>query len=336
MSSRSRARSQARSILGHRALPLVIGLALVAVLIVVSHPAEIWRTIKETSPAAVAAALAMNVPIVLLRLVRAALVLRHAGHRVRFATLLEIQLVGQTSSSVTPASSGDYLRAYLWRRTSGIPLRTGAAVVMFERLFSFGLMIVSAVALVVFLRYGIAGWVVIAASLAAATVAPFVVERLAPRLERWALAKVTGGRQLSRYSEGALGMAETLREMMGAPSLLVRASIVSLVIFALSGIQVWLLLQGLGIHVDVAQATAVFATSQVGGTISTVPFGIGSMDAVMVTVLATYGVTVATSATVAVLLRGASTLPQAIAGLVAYYALNRGAKEGVTDEVVAS
>lgn len=335
-SASRRAVTLARSILGNRAVPLVIGLALVAALVLISHPAEIWRTIRQTSPAAVVAAVAMNVPIVLLRLARAAVVLRHAGHRVPFRSLLEVQLVGQTSSSVTPASSGDYLRAYLWRRTAGVPLRAGAAVVMFERLFSFGLMIAAAIALVVFLRYGPAGWVAIAVVMAAATVAPFVLERAAPRLERWALARVTSGRRLSRYAEGALGMADNLRDMIGSLPLLVRASALTVVIFALSGLQVWLLMAGLGIRVGVAQATAVYTTSQVGGTISTVPFGIGSMDAVMVTVLASYGVTVAASATVAVLMRGTSTLPQAVAGLIAYWDLNRSAEKAPAEEVVAS
>ena len=331
-----RALALARAILGNRAVPLVIGLALVAVLVVISHPAEIWRTIKETSPVAVAAALLMNVPIVLTRLVRAAVILRHTGHRVPFRSLLEIQLVGQTSSSVTPASSGDYMRAYLWRRIAGVPLRVGAAVVMFERVFAFGLMIASAIALVAFLRYGVAGGIAIAAVMAAATVAPFVLERAAPRLERWALAKVTSRGQLSRYSEGALGMADTLRDMIGSLPLLVRTSALTIVVYAMGGFQVWLLLAGLGIDVNVAQATAVFTTSQVGGTLSTVPLGIGSMDAVLVAVLAGYGVTVTASAAVAVLLRGTATLPQAVAGLVAYLDLNRSAAAEPAEEVVAS
>ena len=56
--------------------------------------------------------------------------------------MLPIQLVGQTSSSLSPAASGDYVRAYLWRQTSGVPVRVGAAVVTFERLYSLGLLVV--------------------------------------------------------------------------------------------------------------------------------------------------------------------------------------------------
>jgi len=62
----------------------------------------------------------------------------------------------------------------------------------------------------------------------------------------------------------------------------------------------------------------------VAGILSTLPFGIGAADAILVTVLAGYGIAVGDSATAAVLLRAVSTLPQALAGLVAYLRLDRG------------
>jgi len=77
-------------------------------------------------------------------------------------------------------------------------------------------------------------------------------------------------------------------------------------------------LDALGHLVPITEAVAASTTSQVAGIISTLPFGIGSQDAILVTVFAGYGVTVSLAATVAVLLRAVTTLPQGLAGLAGY------------------
>jgi uncharacterized protein (TIRG00374 family) len=119
-------------------------------------------------------------------------------------------------------------------------------------------------------------------------------------------------------------MVDNLRRLLRAPVLLSETAAITLVVFVLSGLQLLLLLNGLGDSIRITQAVAVFATSQVAGILSTLPFGIGAADAILVTVLAGYGVSVGDSATAAVLLRAVSTVPQALAGLVAYLKLDRG------------
>ena len=300
-------------------LALVIGLGLGAVLILVSHPAAIWESIREVQRASLIGALALNIPIVALRAIRAQVILRFLGHKVSLRAMIPVQLVGQTSSSLTPAASGDYLRAYIWRRTHNIPVRDGAAVVTLERLYSLYLLGAVAVLLVTLPRHGLIGWVGVAVGLVAGTFAPVVVEVLAPpAIERWVLARVTSARPLSRFAEGAFEMADKLRRLLRSPALLAKTSAITLTIFIVSGYQVVLLLNGLGDSIHITQAVAVYSISQVGGILSTLPFGLGAADAVLVTVLAGYGVTVADSATAAVLLRAISTLPLALAGLVAY------------------
>ena len=113
-------------------------------------------------------------------------------------------------------------------------------------------------------------------------------------------------------------MLEQLRALMRAPVLLAATSAVTLVIFIVGGAQIWLVLNSLDRLVPITQAVAASTTSQVVGIISTLPFGIGSQDAILVTVFAGYGVTVSLAATVAVLLRAVTTLPQGLAGLGGY------------------
>ena len=296
--------------------------------IAISHPDRVWASLQQVEAPPLLWALVLNIPIVALRALRAQALVAHLRFPVTMRAMLPIQLVGQTSSSLTPAASGDYVRAYLWRQSSGVPLRVGAAVVTFERLYSLGLLVAVSVLLIAFPRHGVIGWTLVAIGLVASTFAPIFFELLPPHLERWAMAKVTRGRLLNRFAEGAQVMLEQIRSLMRAPVLLAWTSFLTLLIFIAGGAQVWLVFDALDHVVPITQAVAASTASQVAGIISTLPFGIGSQDAILVTVFAGYGVTVALAATVAVLVRATSTLPQGLAGLAAYLAVQKPATEG--------
>lgn len=285
--------------------------------IAVSHPDRIWASLQQVDPGPLAWALLLNIPIVVLRAFRAQAYIGALKHPVPMRSMIPIQLVGQTSSSLTPAASGDYVRAYLWRQSNGVPVRVGAAVVTFERLYSLGLLVAVSALLIFLPRHGVIGWIGVAAGLALATFSPMLFELLPPNLERWALGKVTRG-PLKRFAEGAQVMLDQVRALMRAPLVLSWTSFLTLVIFIAGGAQVWLVLDALSHVVPMTQAVAASTTSQVAGIISTLPFGIGSQDAILVAAFAGYGVTVALAASVAVLVRATSTLPQGLAGLVAY------------------
>ena len=303
----------------------VLGIALAVGVIAISHPDRVWASAQEVDGLPLLGALALNIPVILLRALRAQLIVGHLKYRVPMRHMLPIQLVGQTSSSLTPAASGDFVRAYLWRRSDGVPLRVGAAGVAFERLYSLGLLVAVSVLLITLPRHGIFGWFGVAIGLTLASFAPLLLVLMPTDFERWLLSKFARGRFLARFQEGALGMLDQLRLLMRAPMLLAWTSVVSVAIFILSGFQIWLIISGLDHRVPITQAVAAFATSQVAGILSTLPFGIGSADAVLVTLFAGYGVTITLAATVAVLLRAVTTVPQALAGLAAYLMLERGA-----------
>lgn len=288
------------------------------VVIVVSHPDRIWASLQNVDAMPLVWALLLNIPIVALRAYRAQIILDHLDHHVAMRSMMPIQLVGQTSSSLTPAASGDYVRAYLWRQSNRVPLRVGAAVVTFERLYSLFLLAAVSVLLILLPRHGVVGWIAVAAGLVLATFAPMLFEMMPPDFERWAMTRIVRGRLLGRFAEGAQVMLEQFRALMKAPVLLAWTSAVTLVIFIAGGAQIWLVLDSLGHLVPITQAVAASTTSQVAGIISTLPFGIGSQDAILVAVFAGYGVTVSLAATLAVLLRAVSTLPQGLAGVAGY------------------
>ncbi len=269
------------------------------------------------------AAVALNVPVIWLRALRAQLIVRQLGYRVPMRSMLPIQLVGQTSSTITPAASGDYVRAYLWRSGNGVPVRVGAAVVTFERLYSLFLMVAVSVLLILFPRHGVIGWFLVAIGLGIATFAPLLFELMPTTLERWAVTRLGRGRFLGRFQEGAAVMVDQFRNLMKAPLLLAWTSALTLINFIAMGGQLWLVMLALAHRVPITQAVAANSTSQVAGIISTLPFGIGSQDAILVTVFAGYGVTVSLAASAAVLMRATTTIPLALAGLAAYLTTQR-------------
>lgn len=270
----------------------------------------------------------LNVPVIWLRALRAQIIVRQLSYRVPMRSMLPIQLVGQTSSTITPAASGDYVRAYLWRSGNGVPVRVGAAVVTFERLYSLFLLVAVSVLLILFPRHGVVGWIIVAIGLALATFAPLLFELMPTTLERWALAKLGRGRFMGRFQEGATVMVDQFRSLMKAPLLLAWASGLTLVNFAVMGAQLWFVMLALEHRVPITQAVAANSTSQLAGIISTLPFGIGSQDAILVTVFAGYGVTIALAASAAVLLRATTTVPMALAGLAAYMTVAKPAEAG--------
>ena len=302
-------------------VPISISVVLIVVLTILSRPREILLSLAETHLWAVAAAILVNVPIVFLRAVRTDLLLRASDFKLRYSLLLGVQLIGQTSSSITPAASGDIVRAYLWRRSANVPLRVGAAVVAFERIYSLGLMIALAVLLITLPRHHLIGWIGVALGLAISAAAPLLIELVPTRFERWVVSKATRG-PLSRFAEGAAEVVDNFRRIMRSPRLLAQSAAVTLVIYAISGAQVWLLLAGLNDIVPITQAVAAFAASQTVGILSTLPFGLGTTDATFVALLAAYGVTIGDAAAVAILLRATSTIPQALAGLIAYMSMH--------------
>ncbi len=197
-------------------------------------------------------------------------------------SMAPIQLVGQTSSTITPAASGDYVRAYLWRSSNGVPVRVGAAVVTFERLYSLFLMIALSLLLILFPRHGVIGWILVALGLGVATFAPLLFELMPTSLEQWVLAKLGKRRIMGRFQEGATVMIDQVRKLMKAPLLLAWTSGLTLVNFIAMGAQLWLVMLSLAHRVPITQAVAANSTSQVAGIISTLPFGIGSQDAILV------------------------------------------------------
>jgi uncharacterized protein (TIRG00374 family) len=296
-------------------------------------PAHVWAALTGLSLPALLATLALNVPVTVVRALRTRLVLDRLGHRVGWPSLVRAQLAGQTLSSLTPAASGDLVRAWLWRRDDDVPATRGVAAVVYERILSLVLLLATGAA---FFAPSIGGPSAVAGiclGAALLTLTPWALTRLdaARRAAASVLLHASRLPGLKGRTRPLQRMGGEVASLAGDQRLLLAFTATTLVVFVLSGLQVWLLVTGMGGAVSVAGATGVYGLSQAGGSVSALPFGIGPADAVVVGMLLRTGTAFGIGTSVALLLRGTVTLPIALAATAAMAGRTRPS----VDEVVA-
>jgi uncharacterized membrane protein YbhN (UPF0104 family) len=100
-------------------------------------------------------------------------------------------------------------------------------------------------------------------------------------------------------------------------------TLLTLLVLAVSGLQILVLVHAVGATVAPAVAIAVFCLSQAAGSISMLPFGVGSIDVTTIALLQAGGVAVVPATAVAILVRVAMTLPLGAAGALSMLWLGR-------------
>ena len=304
-----------RSVLRSRTFAITIGLALTALLVWRIGPGRVGQSLERSNPVWLGFALALNVPVILLRTWRSHVLLHRLGARVTVWRLATSGVVGLTLSGITPAAGGDLVRAYLWRRDDGVPVHSGALVVIVERVGSLALMALLGLST---LAVQLGDWrlrVVAALSWLCLGV-PWMASRFG--LGAWALAQTSRLPLVRRWATQLERSADEVALMSEDVVLQVSFCVLSGVIFAISGAQVWLLVIGLGGTVPYLAAIAAYCLSQVGGAISNLPFGLAAGDALLVLVLSQAGLAPHMGAATAILLRVATTLPIGLAAAAAW------------------
>ncbi|HXZ99741.1 MAG TPA: lysylphosphatidylglycerol synthase transmembrane domain-containing protein [Candidatus Binatia bacterium] len=264
-----------------------------------------------------ALAIALNIVPTVLRAMRSQLLVQRLGHRVPFLRMNGVDLAGQTLSWITPAATGDLSRPYLWRTHDRVPVSTGVAVVIYERLATLLQLGVVGGVLAATVYLPIPVVVGVAAAGAIFLVAPWWVSLLTRRF-----IPATAGRRPGLV--GGFARALVQLERLGL-SLKVTAvfAVLSLAVFVVSGLQVLLLVWGIGFGANLGVAIAAYCVSQVAGSISTLPFGFGATDAVMLGLLMAGGLARVDAVAVTVLARLVMTLPLGAAGAASIMLLGR-------------
>jgi uncharacterized membrane protein YbhN (UPF0104 family) len=317
------ARTPARRVLVGRitrVVSVVVSVAALAILLRrVDLPAAL-RTAEDEPWPPLVGAIALNIAATWLRSTRSQTVLSALGHRVQPLRMAATQLAGQVLSWVSPVAAGDFVRPYLWRSHDGVPLTPGVVTVLYERIFSFGqLVVLGAACAAPFVASGpaLAGVSVAGLGLLAL---PWVVVRLVRRAapEAGGFAASTGWRDRLLHAGGQLW------RLGGDGALTVRFTALTIAVVVVSGFQIELLAGGVGVALPLWIAAAAFALSQVVGSVSSLPFGIGPADAVLVAFLVHAGTGPGGALAITLLTRLAVTVPLGLAGAVAYLRLSHG------------
>ena len=240
------------------------------------------------------------------------------GYRFSAWSLAPIAYFGNTVGLMTPASSGELLRPTLFERGFGVPVSRGAAVVLFERLFS---MLVFCVSLVFALLW--TGGVVPLPAKVALT--PILVATAFVPFAGVAVVGISLSRAVGflpgfvrRWANGLDEAGEAFELLWRAPRLAVSFVALSALTFVVMAFQFWLVVESTGEHTSFSEAWVVLGTAGLVGMFSGLPFGLGAGDAVMISLLGVYGIDVVPAGAVVILTRCFINLPAGLMGLLAY------------------
>jgi uncharacterized membrane protein YbhN (UPF0104 family) len=313
---------------GLQLVVLVISAAVIYGLVRKVNPGQVISKAGHVSWRLVGFAIALNLATTLLRARRSQILLKQLGHHVPFVRMNWVDLAGQTLSWLTPAASGDLSRPYLWRNHDRVPVSAGVATVIYERL-------------VTIVQLGVVGGVLAAAIyLPPAAVAGLSAAGLVVLAAPWWVSLATRHFLRTELPAGRHGvLAGIVRSLVRLEELglAVRVGAIfalySLLVFVISGFQVLILVWAVGAGVSLSVAIAAYCISQVIGSLSTLPFGIGAADVTTAALLVAGGLGKVDAVAVTVLVRLVITLPLGIAGAIGISLLGR---PRIPDETRAS
>jgi len=293
---------------------------------------EIWRADEILDdlrwwPAVVAVLLNVLYPLPLTA--RLALILRRLDHPAKLSALVPLALFANMASSLTPAASGEALRPIFYRDQFGVPIYRGAAAVFYERIYSFYLMALSALAAlaVVFLPGPVLGPTVGILLLCLF----HVPARLYPPSARLVLriAEAPVLRPISRRPAVQAFMEElnksdrVVAELFADFRLSLQVTATTYAVFLLMAVQFWFVLEAFDEGLALHEAWVLLSTSFLVGVASAIPLGLGTTDGTLIFFLTRFDVAATASTAITLLLRLTATLPSGIMGLWGFWRATR-------------
>jgi uncharacterized protein (TIRG00374 family) len=269
-------------------------------------------------------ALLLNVPSVIAIVGRSVFVIRRLGYSVPGRVFVPATLLGYAAGALTPAASGEVLRAAVLRSRAGVPVDEGVALVVYERALSLYLLALSTgVFLIVAHASPVGGSLACGVGLLLVMLPWLAATVLLPKLGTGAERAGTG--LIARAMRYVLGTARHLQFLLADARLLAAWSAVTVCVFAMSALQVHLLTAAVASGLSMDESWLAFGGSQLAGMASMLPFGLGVADGSLAAILDGQGLSIEQAAAVVVLVRGVMTLPWVAIGFASYFYLERSA-----------
>ena len=282
------------------------------------------------------AVLALNGPIVALWVLRSSLVLAKLGYRLPLMSLVTVTTLGNVASALTPGGAGDVLRGVALKTRHDVPGPLAASAVLYERLYIPLLMILSLVAagaVQALAGQPLAMGIVLAGDLVIAVACVRLYPLLAARLRPLATGDGRIRRMHGRWTRrlGSLGKVnDALAALFSDLELALRFALLTVAAYALTAVQIWLLLDAVGGEASGAQAWLAYGTASLAGMLTILPGGVGIWDATLYFVLAGHGVDATLASTTTLLVRALMTLPLGLLAIVSHLYLGRSRLESAS------
>jgi uncharacterized protein (TIRG00374 family) len=255
-------------------------------------------------------ALAMSLINYGLRFVRWQLYLNQLGHSVEWLPSLRIYLAG-FALTTTPGKAGEAFRGVLLKQHN-VPFPTTFAAFISERLSD--LVAIVLLTLVGLAQYpqargivlaGVVGIVVVLVCLSSQTVLN--------KLHAWASVRQGKLMALMAHICDMLGEARQCHR----PGLLVVTTLISVIAWGAEALAFYWVLSWLGADISLSFAIFVYALSMLAGALSFLPGGLGSAEAVMISLLVFKGMAAPAAVAATVFIRLATLWFAVVIGLVA-------------------
>ena len=309
-------------------LPISVGL--LVLLAWRTRPWEATALAGRLDPVPLLMAIGLNAFVIAAWAIRSAGLMAAVGYPLTLRQLVPVVSFANTVNNLTPASSGEVLRAVILKRRYGVPYERSTAVILAERFWAILIMLATALAasagsLVAAGPAGVAAaWVAAAALIAAPSVAYRLGIRPGRVAERVASRSGRVPARLRSLAERLAAVDDLLTVILTSPRRAAAFMVTTLVIFALFAVQLWLVLAALGSTLSPLGVWAALGLSIVAGVISALPFGLGAADVVLVLLLSAQGLAPTEAGAAALLLRVTATLPLGIVGTASWLQLTGG------------
>lgn len=252
-----------------------------------------------------------------LRFVRWQIYLAKLGHRIETIPSLRIYLSG-FALTTTPGKAGEAFRG-VFLKQHNVPFQATLAAFISERLSD--LVAIVLLTLVGLSQYPQARGMIFAGVLAIALVLVCISSRtVLSYIHQWADAR---SGKLFRLLTQVIELLKKARQCH-TPGLLILSTIISLMAWGAEALAFYWVLQWLGADISFSFAIFIYALSMLAGALSFLPGGLGSAEAVMISLLIVKGMTMPTAIAATVFIRLATLWFAVMIGLIALYKSRKG------------
>lgn len=272
--------------------------------------------------------LALNLPLLPLWALRSRLVLSRLGYGLPMRSLLPLTVLGNVAGTLTPGGVGDIVRGVALRRQHSVDRAAAAAAVLYERIYLPALTLIAIGVAALAELMSDTPWLIpflalIGGCLAAASGKGYSL--LLGPLRRWARRRTERSSASGRGSwvQTIAEADERLVHLFDDLRLGTLFALLTGVVYALTALQVWLVVGALGGNVSATESWVAYALASYAALLSVLPGGLGVWDAALPAILSGYGVELAIGTAATVVLRGLQTLPLGLLAVACYLALVR-------------